>query len=342
MGRDVQIVKGLKGHLAFYGRHKTKDGWRAGIILDDAGKGKNNGTIGGHRYFTCKPEQGMLVDPKKVKLLPGNEERKKMWLTRAKHIKKLNRAFNRLMKSKEQARAQQAGPGLQVTRSGSGEIGKLKINEHKPTPDAGLKNRPILVKGTAVKKMEEVLKRSRKSVKKGGLNKYSGDVISEKRRRSEEVTEDIEDREEFHHSHYEENLFKASESTAEEMRDRAKQRAEQVLSIKEQEEEAQRQAEEEARLAAEEAEAEALTAAEEAAMQKAVDAEMAQLAAEQAVIDAQHRDLEEKVGVSKLSLKDSGHQHNMNTLTRKKSKELHPMLAAVDDFLEGDDFADDE
>jgi dynactin complex subunit len=40
---------------------QTKGGFRAGIICDAVDSGINNGTVGGHRYFTCKEGQGLLV-----------------------------------------------------------------------------------------------------------------------------------------------------------------------------------------------------------------------------------------------------------------------------------------
>ena len=40
-------------------------GRRVGIILDTAG-GKNNGTVGGHKYFQCADQHGCLSVPSKV------------------------------------------------------------------------------------------------------------------------------------------------------------------------------------------------------------------------------------------------------------------------------------
>jgi len=56
------------GTLVFYGNHNSKPGKRCGIILDDA-IGRNNGTIGGHKYFDCQDKKGILVAPYKVKLM---------------------------------------------------------------------------------------------------------------------------------------------------------------------------------------------------------------------------------------------------------------------------------
>lgn len=122
----------------------------------------------------CLPK----VDPKKVQLLVGDEAAKKVWLTRAKHIKKLNRAFDRLMRNKEQTAERATGAVEIVREEGDGEVGKIKIQESHATPDPGPLNRPTPAKGEAVQRMESVLKESRKSVKKGGLNKYAGSVYT--------------------------------------------------------------------------------------------------------------------------------------------------------------------
>ena len=55
------------GTLRYYGLHKNQNGKRCGIEFDKA-CGKNDGTIGGHRYFTCKPLHGVLVAPYKITL----------------------------------------------------------------------------------------------------------------------------------------------------------------------------------------------------------------------------------------------------------------------------------
>lgn len=53
------------GTLRFYGAHHANKGKRCGVELDEP-CGKNNGTVGGHVYFTCKPMHGVLVAPYKV------------------------------------------------------------------------------------------------------------------------------------------------------------------------------------------------------------------------------------------------------------------------------------
>ena len=55
------------GVLRFFGDHKVKNIPRCGVELDQP-VGKNNGTVGGHVYFKCADNHGVLVGPRKVKL----------------------------------------------------------------------------------------------------------------------------------------------------------------------------------------------------------------------------------------------------------------------------------
>ena len=53
------------GKLAYFGPHHKDGLMRIGVILDNP-VGLNNGTIGDekHKYFTCTPKHGILVDPR--------------------------------------------------------------------------------------------------------------------------------------------------------------------------------------------------------------------------------------------------------------------------------------
>ena len=55
------------GVLRFCGSHATKNIPRCGVELDEP-LGRNNGTVGGHKYFSCKDSHGVLVAPRKVTL----------------------------------------------------------------------------------------------------------------------------------------------------------------------------------------------------------------------------------------------------------------------------------
>uniref|UniRef100_A0A915CPI7 CAP-Gly domain-containing protein n=1 Tax=Ditylenchus dipsaci TaxID=166011 RepID=A0A915CPI7_9BILA len=56
------------GQIAFIGNTHFKPGMWIGVIYDQA-VGKNDGSIDGHRYFTCEPNHGGFVVPKAVKPL---------------------------------------------------------------------------------------------------------------------------------------------------------------------------------------------------------------------------------------------------------------------------------
>jgi len=53
-------VNGVKpGVIQFIGETKFAPGEWAGIVLDDA-SGKNEGSVGGVRYFQCQPKKGVF------------------------------------------------------------------------------------------------------------------------------------------------------------------------------------------------------------------------------------------------------------------------------------------
>lgn len=66
LGRKCTIEGySCQGTLRFIGKHVKKNGWRCGIELDEA-IGHNNGTVGGHTYFTVEENKGILCVPRKV------------------------------------------------------------------------------------------------------------------------------------------------------------------------------------------------------------------------------------------------------------------------------------
>ena len=60
-------VEGYEGQgtLKFFGNHAEKETLRCGVVFD-APIGKNDGTVGGHRYFECPAGCGILVVPERV------------------------------------------------------------------------------------------------------------------------------------------------------------------------------------------------------------------------------------------------------------------------------------
>eukprot|EP00039_Didymoeca_costata_P030897 m.31988 g.31988 ORF g.31988 m.31988 type:complete len:1170 (-) comp8369_c0_seq1:1055-4564(-) len=56
-----------EGDIAYVGPHKVKNEPRVGVILDNP-RGRNNGTIGEHKYFVCNDDHGLLCVPEAVTL----------------------------------------------------------------------------------------------------------------------------------------------------------------------------------------------------------------------------------------------------------------------------------
>ncbi|RWS23893.1 Kinesin-like protein KIF13A, partial [Leptotrombidium deliense] len=68
VGENVRVSPDFKtGVVAFIGTTHFSTGIWVGIILD-APLGKNNGSVDGVQYFTCKPRFGLFVRPDKLKL----------------------------------------------------------------------------------------------------------------------------------------------------------------------------------------------------------------------------------------------------------------------------------
>ena len=67
MNRTVHLHCGLSGTVRFFGQTDFDDSceW-VGIELDHP-EGQNDGTVDGVRYFSCKPDHGMFVQPGQVK-----------------------------------------------------------------------------------------------------------------------------------------------------------------------------------------------------------------------------------------------------------------------------------
>ncbi|KAK3754398.1 hypothetical protein QZH41_011174 [Actinostola sp. cb2023] len=64
---DRVLVAGQKaGHIQYIGETQFASGWWLGVELDQP-VGKNDGSVGGVRYFTCKPRFGVFAPVTKVK-----------------------------------------------------------------------------------------------------------------------------------------------------------------------------------------------------------------------------------------------------------------------------------
>uniref|UniRef100_A0AAG5CSV7 CAP-Gly domain-containing protein n=1 Tax=Anopheles atroparvus TaxID=41427 RepID=A0AAG5CSV7_ANOAO len=63
IGQRVDLSgKDVRGTIAYVGMTSFAVGKWVGVVLDEP-KGKNNGSIKGHQYFSCEENYGMFVRP---------------------------------------------------------------------------------------------------------------------------------------------------------------------------------------------------------------------------------------------------------------------------------------
>ena len=67
VGSRVIVGGGKKGEVMFIGKTKFSEGDWVGVKLDTP-DGKNDGTVGEHRYFICEPLHGLFVKIIQVRL----------------------------------------------------------------------------------------------------------------------------------------------------------------------------------------------------------------------------------------------------------------------------------
>ena len=67
IGSIVEIPVG-RGLVRFYGPTSFSSGKWVGVELSEP-VGKNDGTVQGVKYFTCKPNYGMFLRPSQVKVV---------------------------------------------------------------------------------------------------------------------------------------------------------------------------------------------------------------------------------------------------------------------------------
>lgn len=68
------IVSGVgSAVIRFVGLHAEKKEPRIGVEMNEPNKGKNNGTVNGHKYFECKDGFGRLTIPSRIKIVDGSE-----------------------------------------------------------------------------------------------------------------------------------------------------------------------------------------------------------------------------------------------------------------------------
>jgi len=70
LGARVALTTGLTGSIAFVGQTSFATGKWIGVELDEYG-GKNDGSVGGKRYFRTEEGRGVFVRPSGVRVLEG-------------------------------------------------------------------------------------------------------------------------------------------------------------------------------------------------------------------------------------------------------------------------------
>lgn len=65
MGEQVWVNGVKPGVIAYLGETQFAPGQWAGVVLNDP-VGKNDGSVGGVRYFECQPLQGIFTRPSKL------------------------------------------------------------------------------------------------------------------------------------------------------------------------------------------------------------------------------------------------------------------------------------
>lgn len=71
LGERVLVVGQRTGIIRFYGKTSFAPGFWLGIELDKP-SGKNDGSVGGVRYFSCPPKHGVFAPPSRVQRIHGS------------------------------------------------------------------------------------------------------------------------------------------------------------------------------------------------------------------------------------------------------------------------------
>ncbi|KAF5880053.1 CAP-Gly domain-containing linker protein 4 isoform X2, partial [Clarias magur] len=71
LGERVLVIGQRTGVVRFYGKTRFAPGIWLGIELDKP-SGKNDGSVGGVKYFSCPPKHGVFAPPSRVQRIHGS------------------------------------------------------------------------------------------------------------------------------------------------------------------------------------------------------------------------------------------------------------------------------
>ncbi|XP_047039064.1 dynactin subunit 1 isoform X4 [Helicoverpa zea] len=111
LGQRVMVVgKDVKGSVAYVGYPTFATGKWIGVILDEP-KGKNNGTVRGHAYFTCEENYGVFVRQTQIQLLDPEDNPMETSLTTPSEEPKSAASNRRLSRVRRKASPAQTKAG---------------------------------------------------------------------------------------------------------------------------------------------------------------------------------------------------------------------------------------
>ncbi|XP_050559379.1 dynactin subunit 1 isoform X5 [Spodoptera frugiperda] len=133
LGQRVMVVgKDVKGSVAYVGYPTFATGKWIGVILDEP-KGKNNGTVRGHAYFTCEENYGVFVRQTQIQLLDAEDNPMETSMTTSSEETKTPATNRRLssitvaQRSRPTTVRRKASPAQ--TKAGTLSMSSTKINK---------------------------------------------------------------------------------------------------------------------------------------------------------------------------------------------------------------------
>ncbi|XP_047039060.1 dynactin subunit 1 isoform X1 [Helicoverpa zea] len=136
LGQRVMVVgKDVKGSVAYVGYPTFATGKWIGVILDEP-KGKNNGTVRGHAYFTCEENYGVFVRQTQIQLLDPEDNPMETSLTTPSEEPK-SAASNRRLSSITVAQRSRPTTVRRKASPAQTKAGTLSMSSTRPVRHSG-------------------------------------------------------------------------------------------------------------------------------------------------------------------------------------------------------------